>query len=330
MKETVANKDSAKAQSGKMNPGVAGRTFPGPAKAEDNSFFTLQRAVGNQAIERLLTSGGVQTKLRVSQPGDADEQEADRVAEQIVSRPSRGAGPVLQRKCACGGTCSSCKNEDEDVIHRSALGPLRAFPFSIQRAAVEDPTHSNVSAAEAARHDTRKHPGEHPHTVIVEDDAPTLSPGQMRKTQFVALLQTTTCATADAVLESVGHTTKGCPYIKKWLAHYKNKDAQHLSRAMHKYAPETLRARSAHEAIALVNHRVQRAALSWAKTGKVSDLPGGLQEEMGGGGFLGAVAAFATSGFGGALLGFLGGGQKETPAGRNKVQRKSRDGAEAG
>ena len=152
-----------------------------------------------------------------------------------------------------------------------------------------------------------QHSGERSSAVIVEDDAPSVAPGQMRKTQFLTLLQSSACATADAVLESVGHTTKGCPYIKKWLDRYKDNDAQHLTRAMHKYAPETLRARSAHEAIALVNHRVQRAALSWAKTGKVSDLPEGIHEEMGGGGFLGAVAKFAHSGFGSALLGFVGG-----------------------
>src|SRR5262249_1226461 len=192
-----------------------------------------------------------------------------------------------------------------------------------------------------ARDDQAKHPGEHPRTLIVEDDAPTLGPGQMHKTAFVTLLQTTTCATADAVLEAVGHTTKGCPYIKKWLEHYKRQDAAHLMRAMHKYAPETLRARSAHEAIALVNQRGERASLNWAKTGKGTDLPEGVQEEMkgegGGGRFVGAVMGFAHSGFGSALLGFLGGGKKESGGGKKErkesgagVQRKSQDGAPTG
>ena len=200
--------------------------------------------------------------------------------------------PLLQRKCACGGTCSKCQQEQEGVIQRAEAG---------------------------TRH-------EHPPAVILEDDAPSVAPGQMRKTQFLTLLQSSACATADAVLESVGHTTKGCPYIKKWLDRYKDKDAQHLTRAIHKYSPETLRARSAHEAIALVNHRVQRAALSWAKTGKVSDLPEWIHEEMGGGGFLGAVAKFAHSGFGSALLGFVGGSKKE----RGELQKKSRDGGLGG
>jgi hypothetical protein len=302
-------KTTAQAAAGRL---VVTHPAPGPVSAPAANPFTLQRTIGNHEMQRLLESGGLQAKLRVSQPGDADEQEADRAAGEIVSL---GSAPVLLRKCACGGTCSRCR-EEEDVIHRNSVGALRPFPFSIQRAEA------------GTREDQSPHPGERPATVVAEDDAPSLGPGQMRKTEFLSLLQSTTCITADAVLASVGRTTKGCPYIKKWLARFKEKDAQQLTRAMHKYAPETMRARSAHEAVALVNQRVERAALSWAKTGKMSDLPEGVQEDMtgGGDGFLGAVAGFAHSGFGSALLGFLGGGKQESA----ELQRKSRDGAAAG
>jgi len=281
---------------------------------------------------QLLASGGLQAKLHESQPGDADEQEADRAAEHVVSTQ---AAPRLQRKCACGGSCAQCQQDEETVIHRRArtAPTLRSLPFSIQRQAAptEERSHRTAAADADTRGNQAKHPGEHPRTLIVEDDAVSVGPGQMRKREFVALLQTTTCATADAVLESVGHTTRGCPYIKKWLAHYQGQDAAHLTRAMRKYAPETGRARSAHEAIALVNQRVERAARTWAKTGKVTDLPEGIQEETaGGGGFLGAVMGFAHSGFGSALLGFVGGGKKDTGTSGGKVQRKSQGGASAG
>ncbi len=46
----------------------------------------LQRTVGNQAIQRLIKSGTLQAKLRISQPNDIYEQEADRIAEQIMSQ----------------------------------------------------------------------------------------------------------------------------------------------------------------------------------------------------------------------------------------------------
>jgi len=304
-----------------------------------NPLLQFQRDLGNQGMQRLLESGGLQAKLRVSEPGDADEQEADRAAEHIISAQP---APRLQRKCACGGTCAQCRQDEEPVVHRRArrAPDLRPFPFSIQRqaatSATEEPSHRAAAAEADTRRDQAKHPGEHPRTLIVDDEAPSLGPGQMRKQEFVSLLQTTTCATADAVLESVGHTTKGCPYVKKWLEYYKGQDASHLTRAMHKYAPDTVRARSAHEAIALLNHRVQRVAMTWAKTGKVSDLPEGMraedfQGEKKTGGFLEGVQSFAHSGFGSALLGFIGGGKTEGKGKESKagLQRKSRDGASA-
>jgi hypothetical protein len=56
----------------------------------------LQRATGNQAVLRLLRSGALQTKSEISVPGDAFEQEADRVAREVVSRPA--SPPPLRRR----------------------------------------------------------------------------------------------------------------------------------------------------------------------------------------------------------------------------------------
>ena len=55
----------------------------------------------------------VQPKLAVNAPGDAFEQEADRVAEQVgsdalVSGVSSLSGPAVQRACACGGSDDDC------------------------------------------------------------------------------------------------------------------------------------------------------------------------------------------------------------------------------
>ncbi len=116
-----------------------------PVSGTTDDSFALQRTVGNQAMQRLLTSGGLQAKRRAGQSGDAVEHEADRAAEQ-------------------------------------------------------------------ARHSEQR-----PGPLIVEDDAPMVGPGQMRKTEFVTLLQSTISATADAVLESVGHTAKAGRDIRHWL-----------------------------------------------------------------------------------------------------------------
>jgi hypothetical protein len=48
----------------------------------------------------------MQAKLKIGQPGDRYEQEADRVAEQVMRMPE----PQVQRKCAAPG----CKDEDDE------------------------------------------------------------------------------------------------------------------------------------------------------------------------------------------------------------------------
>lgn len=52
-------------------------------------------------------AAGAQFKLTVGRPGDAYEQEADRVADQVMRAP----GPRVQRSCSCGGSCPKCAAE---------------------------------------------------------------------------------------------------------------------------------------------------------------------------------------------------------------------------
>jgi len=284
----------------------------------DNPFFGLQQTLGNQAMRQLLEGGAIQAKLRVSQPGDSDEQEADRVAEKVVSASH---APKIQRKCACsGGTpCAKCASEDEETIHPSAASALSRVPeLSIQRAPADKSATPEEPPAKTAPHHHATHP------LVIEDDAEKIEPHQMRKSQFLALLRTDACATADAVLISVGKSTKGCPYIEKWLAHYEKQSSTHIETAMRKYAAETARARSAHEAIRLLLVRVQKAALSWAKTGKVEGLPpemaGAITGQIG---LLEKVHDFASTGVAGAIFGFIGVKGKSQDSGSSGVMRKA-------
>ncbi|NUN06970.1 MAG: DUF4157 domain-containing protein [Bdellovibrio sp.] len=50
--------------------------------ADIHPVLHLQQTIGNQAVGRLI-----QAKLKVSQPGDKDEQEADRVADRVMRMP---------------------------------------------------------------------------------------------------------------------------------------------------------------------------------------------------------------------------------------------------
>ena len=47
----------------------------------------LQRTAGNQAESRLMRSGTLQAKLRIGQPGDKYEQEADQVTDAVMRMP---------------------------------------------------------------------------------------------------------------------------------------------------------------------------------------------------------------------------------------------------
>jgi hypothetical protein len=82
-------------------------------------ILALQQTAGNQAVQRMMKSGVLQAKLRIGQPNDIYEQEADRVAEQVMRMPdpsrtlecltvSQPAAAAIQRKCI------RCKNNEYD------------------------------------------------------------------------------------------------------------------------------------------------------------------------------------------------------------------------
>lgn len=61
-----------------------------------------------------------QAKLAVNEPGDQYEQEADRVAEQVMRMPDPAIR--LQRKCGCGGSAGTCDcGSSEPLVQRRSL-----------------------------------------------------------------------------------------------------------------------------------------------------------------------------------------------------------------
>jgi hypothetical protein len=105
-----------------------------------NRVLALQRTIGNQAVQRLMKSGALQAKLRIGQPGDIYEQEADRLAgqvmamaqprvqrqpvekeeeEQVQAKPLAEQGtPLVQRQVEEG-------EEEEAVQMKGCSGPVR-------------------------------------------------------------------------------------------------------------------------------------------------------------------------------------------------------------
>jgi len=131
----------------------------------------LQQTLGNQAVQRRLQSGlnpgsihGVyqhqpiignqgaarrlQTELKVNTPGDHHEQEADRVAEQVIrmsassvtARAVTPAGSGVQRKCSCGGSCTKCQEEPDQMLQRSAsIAAATAYAPPVVQEALRSP-----------------------------------------------------------------------------------------------------------------------------------------------------------------------------------------------
>jgi outer membrane protein OmpA-like peptidoglycan-associated protein len=61
------------------------------------------------------SAAAIQAKLAINNPGDSYEQEADRLAEQVLRTPESR----LQRACTCGGGCSKCHAEQPGARHKS-------------------------------------------------------------------------------------------------------------------------------------------------------------------------------------------------------------------
>jgi len=96
-----------------------GRRVDPPTSAAAAPLLRLQRSHGNRWVRDLLAASApraIQPKLKVSQPDDPYEQEAERVAQTVMSssedvRPATASAPQIQRMCA------EC---EEEALHRSA------------------------------------------------------------------------------------------------------------------------------------------------------------------------------------------------------------------
>lgn len=92
-------------------------TFQSQRSNSESSVVSSNENAHNPLISPRVMSGvdvrpsisrrsvAIQTKLTINEPGDAYEQEADRVADQVMRMPE----PKLQKACRCGGECPKCQ-----------------------------------------------------------------------------------------------------------------------------------------------------------------------------------------------------------------------------
>src|SRR5262245_15867550 len=215
--------------------------------------------------------------------GDRYEQEAGSVAEWVTGL-----------------------NRSSDTAALPQVLALGSAPPSIQCAPIERTGSRNPEEAGVGTGGVRMSSERGPVAgLIVEDDSVQSAPGQMRKTEFLNQLERAVCAAADQELERVGRTAQGCPYIERWIGYYRTRSAQHIERALFRYAPEAAGMRSAGDYLPLVAERIRRAVTVWAATGQITGVPDEVAGQIAGGGLL-ARAGAVLSGIGGAVAGAIG------------------------
>ena len=126
------------------------RALQDPTQASPAEILQLQQAAGNRAVSGLIQASLIQASLRVGPAGDAYEQEADRVAAQVMSPTA--STPAVQR----------LGEEEEELqakplaasitplVQRAALPEeeeLQARPL-LQRQAVEEEEELQAKPAE--------------------------------------------------------------------------------------------------------------------------------------------------------------------------------------
>jgi hypothetical protein len=188
-------------------------------------------------------------------PGPAGDS-AFRLATHLPAL--RAGGPVIQRKCSCGGTCEHCREEEERL--------------RLQRM----PEGSDVGAP-ARDSPPPTVPGERGPFGIIVDDGATAAAGQVTRTAFMDALGERLLAVCNDELAEAGRTADDCPYLQSWLAYYRTRSPASIERAIRLYAgvdPEGATGPGA--LIEAVASRARIATRLWRITGVVPELPDGV------------------------------------------------------
>jgi hypothetical protein len=86
------------------------------SSGSQSPIIQIQQIIGNQTVQQLVRSGKIQAKLSLSQPGDIYEQEAGRVAEEVMRLSPSEESPLPQRDSEyqqIGRKCKRCEEEEE-------------------------------------------------------------------------------------------------------------------------------------------------------------------------------------------------------------------------
>lgn len=114
-----------------------------------------------------------------------------------------------------------------------------------------------------------------PATLLTDDTATDLEPGQLRKSELIDQLQTAVCAEAEAALAGTEHSTTGCPYLAFWFGYYRRQSAESIEQTLREYLPQARRVGTASDYVPLIAARVRQSVEHWVRTGEVTGVPEG-------------------------------------------------------
>ena len=149
--ETQREKLQAREKTQPAEPGMVDeltrQELAHPEQLNPRVVMHLQRTAGNRAVMRLLKQHSIQPKLTVGAADDSYEQEADRVAGQVLAMPASPApasttppSPAVQRE----------SGEEEEEVQMKAQ-PLAASVTRLQRH--DGPEEENAQASPIQRQD---------------------------------------------------------------------------------------------------------------------------------------------------------------------------------
>ena len=222
----------------------------------------LPEGISPEMALQILGSAGltIEEALELYERGELESRAQDlgpeelAVIAEIVQATTDEEPAEAGRLLAGERTACSCEeDEDEAASVRRAAAPR----LSTKRRSVPP----------------LRQPGR---ALIVADAARRLSSGQMRRRAFLARLEAVVRTTAEAALAGSGRSARDCPYIERSLRYYRTQDSRHIERAVRRYAPAAVGARSTGQYLAAIQERVETAVARWARTGEITGVPRGV------------------------------------------------------
>jgi hypothetical protein len=194
-----------------------------------------------------------------------------------------------------------------DELDQSAAGdqnPLQSTfgNAAVSRMLIQRKAEGETSSVESVTSETGEAPGGEQAvpaptsvptgTLIVEDSAETVQPGQMRKTEFLSQLRSAVGSTAADTLAGTTYALAANTYIDNAFAQYAAQSCTQLERSIRRSVPEAAVVTSASGLIPAVTGNVRRSLTTWLATGEV---PGGLPMGLPAGGALSAIGEAVSS-----------------------------------